>query len=69
MKIGVQQVQAEVAKGEEADESSLARYLRGVKRVAPDILEVIVNTFADPALGVATVIRKVMTKAQADAKA
>lgn len=62
-------MQAEVAKGEEADESSLARYLRGVKRVAPDILEVIVNTFADPALGVATVIRKVMTKAQADAKA
>jgi hypothetical protein len=69
LKTTAQDVQAEVAKGEEANENSLARHLRNIKRIAPDILEVIVNTFADPALGVATVVRKVMAKAQAELKA
>ena len=69
LKTDVQAVQSEVAKGEQADENLLGRSLRNVKRMAPDILEVIVNTFANPAAGVATVIRKVMQKAQSDLKA
>ena len=51
--------------GEEADESFLERRLRNIKRMAPDILEVIATTFADPALGVSKVIQKVMAKAKA----
>ncbi len=69
LKADVQDVQAEVAKGEEADESFLERRLRSIKRMAPDILETIATTLADPKAGLALVIRKVMTKAQADAKA
>jgi hypothetical protein len=65
LKADVQDVQAEVAKGEEADESFLERRLRSIKRMAPDILETIAATLADPKAGLALVIRKVMAKAQA----
>ena len=64
LKADVQDVQAEVAKGEEADESFLERRLRSIKRMAPDILETIATTLADPKAGLALVIRKVMQKAQ-----
>ena len=64
VKADVQDVQKEVAKGEEADEGFLERRLRNIKRMAPDILDVITTTFADPALGVAKVIQKVMAKAK-----
>lgn len=65
VKADVQDVQKQVAKGEEADESFLERRLRNIKRMAPDILDVITSTLADPALGVAKVIQKVMAKAKA----
>ena len=67
LKAEVKDIEAEVAKGDQANESFLERRLRNLKRMAPDILEVVVNSFANPSLGVATVIRKVMTKAQAEA--
>ncbi len=65
LKSDVKDVQDEVAKGEKADESFLDRRLRSIKRMAPDILETIAATLANPQLGLATVIRKVMQKAQA----
>ncbi len=61
----VHDVQTEVAKGDQADESFLERRLRNIQRMAPDILDVIVTTFADPALGLAKVVQKVMAKAKA----
>jgi len=69
LKAEVQDLQTEVAKGEEANESFLERRLRNIKRMAPDILETIATTLADPKAGLAMVIRKVMQKAQADLKA
>lgn len=61
----VHDVQAEVAKGDQADVSFIERRLRNIQRMAPDILDVIVTTFADPALGLAKVVQKVMAKAKA----
>jgi hypothetical protein len=69
LKAEVQDLQTEVAKGEEANESFLERRLRNIKRMAPDILDTIATTLASPQAGLASVIRKVMQKAQADAKA
>ena len=53
---------AKVAQGEKADESFLERRLRSIARLAPDILDVMANTFANPTLGVATVIRKLIAR-------
>ncbi len=65
----VHDVQTEIAKGDQADESFLERRLRNIQRMAPDILDVIVTTFADPALGLAKVVQKIMAKAKAEATA
>jgi len=67
LKADLKDVQTEVAKGEDADESFLERRLRSIKRMAPDILETIATTLADPKAGLAMVIRKVMIKAKAGA--
>ena len=67
LKAEVQDLQIEVAKGEEANESFLERRLRNIKRMAPDILETIATILADPKAGLAMVIRKVMIKAKASA--
>lgn len=53
---------AKVAQGQKLDESFLERRLRSIARMAPDILDVMLNTFANPALGAATVIRKVIAR-------
>ena len=67
LKADVKDVEAEIAKAENADVSFLERRLRNLKRMAPDILEVVVNTFTNPGLGVATAILKVLEKAKAEA--
>jgi hypothetical protein len=69
LKAEVTDLQTEVAKGDDADKTFLDRKLRNIKRMAPDILEVVVNSFANPALGLATVVRKVMAKAKAESGA
>jgi hypothetical protein len=67
LKADVQDVAAEVAKGDEANEDGLARHLRNIMRMAPDIWEVVVDTLISPAHGIASVIRKVAEKAKAEA--
>lgn len=66
IKEAVEVIEAQVKQGEEADEKTLGLSLKTLKLMAKDILDVVVTTFADPKLGVATVIRKVMAKAKAD---
>ncbi len=66
LKAEVTDLQTEVAKGDEANETFLERRLRNIKRMAPDILEVVVSSFANPALGLATAVRKVMNKAKVE---
>ncbi len=63
LKASVQEIKAEAERGENADESLLARRLRNIQRMAPDIAEVVLATLANPAAGFAAVIRKVAERA------
>jgi hypothetical protein len=63
----VQKIEQEAAKGEEARPKRVERWFRTLAMMAPDICEVTAACLANPALGVATVIRKVAAKAQAEA--
>jgi hypothetical protein len=63
----VEVIEAQVKQGDNADERMLAASLKSLKYMAKDILEVVATTFADPKLGVALVIRKVMQKAKEQA--
>jgi hypothetical protein len=67
LKAELQELQAEVVKGEDADEGFLARRLRNIGRAAPDILEVVTATLSSPAAGFAAVVKKVAQKAKAAA--
>ena len=64
----IQQIQTEVAKGEAANPNKVERWLKTLAGMADDIFEVTVACLASPAAGVATVIRKVVEKAKAEAK-
>ena len=55
----IQELRTEVQKADVVDESMIKRRLRAVGRMAPDILDVIIETFKSPALGIASVIRKI----------
>jgi CHAT domain len=70
LKADVKDVEAETAKvaqGQKPDESFLERRLRSIKRMAPDILDVIASAFASPTLGAATVIRKIIDRVKQEA--
>lgn len=63
LKANVQEFQTEAEKGDEADETFLARRLRNIERIAPDIGEVLVATIANPAAGFALIVKKVAERA------
>lgn len=67
LKAEIQDVEAEVKKGEQADETFLARRLRNIRRIAPDILDVVTATLTNPAAGFSLIARKVAEKARASA--
>lgn len=60
-------VEAEVKKGDRADETVLSRRLRNIQRMAPDILEVVVATLTGPLAGLSAVARKVAERMRASA--
>lgn len=57
-------LEAEISKGEEADESFLAKRFRNIALMGEDILDVVTATLLDPAAGIATVVRKIARKAR-----
>jgi len=59
LKSAVAEIAEEDNKGENADESFIARRLRNIQRIAPDILEVALATIANPAAGFGMVAKKV----------
>jgi hypothetical protein len=63
----VNEIKAEDDKGEQADESFIARRMRNIQRMAPDILEVIIATIANPVAGFGVVAKKVAGKMKAEA--
>ncbi len=66
LKTEVTAVEAEVARGDKADESKLARHLRYIGRIAPDILSVVLATLSGPAAGFSMVAKKVAERARAE---
>ena len=68
LKEDVQEIQAAVAKKDPVDEDFLARRLRNIKRIAPDILDVIVATLGNPVAGFGLVIKKIAQRMQEEAK-
>lgn len=63
----LKEVETELKKGEQADESFLMRRLRNIGRMAPDILDVMLSTFANPVAGLGKVAQKIAEKAKAEA--
>ena len=66
LKAEVQAVQVEAAKEDGANESFLAQRLRSIKRMAPDILQVVLATLTNPAAGFALVVQKIAEKMKTD---
>ena len=62
LKAEVEEIQAAAAKGDDVDESFLSRRLKNLGRMAPDILDVVVATLANPAAGFAVAVKKVADK-------
>ncbi len=67
LKAAVQELQREDAKGGNADETFIARSLRNIQRVAPDILDVVLETIKNPVAGFGLVARKVAEEMKMDA--
>ena len=62
----VQKIEQEAAKGEQANVKKVERWLGFLANMAPDILKVTAATLANPVAGVATAIRLIAEKAQAE---
>jgi len=56
----------EIKKNKKADSNFISRRLQNVKRMAPDILDVILSSLSSPALGAATIAKKVAEKMKSD---
>lgn len=69
VKAEIKDVEKEIQKGDQADESGLARHLRNIQRMAPDILDVAVAALANPAAGLGMVAKKIADKAASESKA
>jgi len=60
----VKEIETAVAQGEAVDETWLARRLRGLKRMAPDIAEVALSALAGPGAVAGTVVKKIAERVQ-----
>jgi hypothetical protein len=68
LKAELKAVQAELARGDQADQSGILGHLRNIGRMAPDILDVVLATFANPAAGLGMVASKIARKMADQAK-
>jgi hypothetical protein len=66
LKADLKDVEQEVAKGEDADEGFIARRLRNIRHMAPDILEVVLTTMLNPISGLGKVVERVAEKMRAE---
>jgi hypothetical protein len=63
LKVMIEEIQGEAQKGSDANETLIARHLRNIARMAPDILDVTLKTIANPVLGLAALAQKIANKA------
>lgn len=61
----IELIEGEVQK-ENIDEKALKHYIRTLARMAPDILDVVIASALNPAVGAITVLKKIAEKAKAD---
>jgi len=66
LKEAFKDVEEEDAKGEQADPGFIEHRLRNIQRMAPDILEVVLATMANPVAGFSLIAKKVAEKMQAE---
>lgn len=64
----VQLLREETLNAPSPDETAIKRRLRSIGRMAPDILDVIIETFKNPVAGVAMVIHKIAQKVKEEAQ-
>ena len=57
-----------VQKNKEVDEGFLSRRFRNISRMAPDVLDVIVATLANPLAGLGAIVKKIAQKAKEETK-
>ena len=67
LKTDIQEIEAEVVKGELVDESFLSRRLRNLKRMAPQIAEVAFAALAGPGAAVAVIVKQVAERVKSEA--
>ena len=65
----VKEIETEISKGPKADEGFLMRRLRNLKRMAPDILELVLALVASPAAGLGLLAGKITKRMAEDAGA
>ncbi len=61
----VQNIQNETTKGDEANPNKIERWMKFLKELAPDILEVTANAMLSPVSGVTSAIKKIAEKMRA----
>jgi hypothetical protein len=61
-------IESEISKGEQANESFLIRRLRNLKKSAPDIADVALSALSGPGAAISTVVKKVAEKIKAESK-
>jgi translation elongation factor EF-1alpha len=66
LKTDVQEIQKEDVKGGDVDETFIARRLRNIQRMAPDILDVVLATIGNPTAGFSMITKKVADRMKAD---
>ncbi len=62
----VKEIEQAVVEKEDVDETFIERRLRNIARIAPDILDVVLKTLANPVVGLASVAQKIAQKAEKD---
>ncbi len=67
LKAEIQEIETAVSQGEAIDETWLARRLRNLKRMAPDIAAVALSALAGPGAAVATIVKQVAEKVKKEA--
>ncbi len=65
----IQALETEAHKGEQVDESSLHKWLNFLAETAPDVWEVVIDTFLHPIKGLSTIFKKVAERAKAEREA
>jgi len=66
LKADVKEIETAVAQNKPVDETWLARRLRNLKKIAPDIAEVALASLAGPGAAVAAIVKQVAAKVKAE---